>query len=257
MRRTLIVWIPFGTLASENRPCTSLRALPLTPSTFTSASASGRPSGDWTCPLSGGIAIAGCWAPARDAAATHRAATHTVAIADRTNDFIVTSRGRLPFKGRRRAAAIQESTLRLGAETTTGAGDISCARRLRNTHQGLRSAVVRVGAVLLVRNRIARLRADARVAGLVIHCAGRLDVQRRRRIAAVIGQLAVFKIEIEALLPHEFRQHARRVGRARVRRLAVRRAAGRDQRQLLRGAGRGFGGDVVRLETRGETHRTS
>src|ERR1035437_2878377 len=210
MRRTLIVWIPFGTLGSENRPCTSLRALPLTPSTFTAASASGRPSGDWTCPLSDGIATAGCWAPASDAAARHSAARHTVAIADRTNDFIVTSRGRLPLKDRRRAAAIQERTLRCGAETTTGAGDISCARRLRNTHQGLRSAVVRVGAVFLVRNRKARLRTDARVAGLEVRCAGRQDVPRRRRIAAVVAQLAVFKIEIEALLVHEFGQHARR-----------------------------------------------
>src|ERR1035437_1836154 len=215
MRRTLIVSTPFGTLGSENSPCTSLRALPLTPSTLTSASTSGRPSGEWTCPLSGGVAPASCCAPARDAvarqrAARHRAVTHTVAIADRTNDFIVTSRGRLPLKDRRRAAAIQESTLRCGAKTTTGAGDISCARRLRNTHQGLRSAVVRIGAVFLVRNRKARLRADARVAGLEVRCAGRQDVPRRRRIAAVVAQLAVFKIEIEALLVHEFGQHARR-----------------------------------------------
>src|ERR1019366_10805550 len=129
MRRTLIVWIPFGTLGSENRPCTSLRALPLTPSTFTSASASGRPSGEWTCPLSGGIAPAGCWAPARDAAARHSAATHNVAIANRLHDFIdfidfiCISSGPSPSKDRCRAAALQDITRRLGAETTQGAGD--------------------------------------------------------------------------------------------------------------------------------------
>src|ERR1019366_9187472 len=63
MRRTPIVRIPFETLGTENMPCASLRALPLTPSTVTSASGSGSPAGDCTCPLSGGCLTAGCFAP--------------------------------------------------------------------------------------------------------------------------------------------------------------------------------------------------
>ena len=69
------------------------------------------------------------------------------------------------------------------------------------------------------------------------------------RIPTEVAKTATLEPEVEALLVHELRQHARSSVAPGVRRqpAAVRRAA--IERQLI-GARSGFRGDVIRLELR-------